>query len=113
MSNVSRGNAAELKGARLLESEGWLVGSRRHIGGAGDLLAVKAGCIPRLVEVKSTKAGPWMHFRWKDRADMLETAMEMRVEAWLLWWPAQRDPKWLPAAEWPEGKAGLLEGLAA
>lgn len=42
MSSVARGNGGERRAARFLEDCGYLVASRRHVGGAGDLLAREA-----------------------------------------------------------------------
>jgi hypothetical protein len=54
-----------------------------------------------LVEVKATK-GRYDHFGPDDRAQMIETAKEYQVEAWL----AHRLPgdkiDWVPAELWPK-----------
>lgn len=89
MKNTARaGNSAEVYVARWLQARGWLVGSRRHIGGAGDLLAVWPGFFvakavwdiadedrPKgtvwLIEVKAAK-DIWQQFRREDRQAMRE-----------------------------------------
>lgn len=106
------GNAREVKVAQEMERDGWLVGSRRHMGGAGDLLAVKVWrqkYVPdehevRLIEVKGNSGGPYMNFRVEDREAMIETAREVGAEPWLAWWPPGGELQWIPAADWPDGK---------
>src|SRR6185436_8957965 len=100
------GNARELAVMKVLASEGWLYASRRHIGGAGDILAVQpgafaGGCDAMLIEVKSTTRSPWVNFLPADRQAMVETAEQYGCEAWLYWWPPRRDLQRIPASEWP------------
>lgn len=59
-----------------LEAAGWLVGSRRHIGGAGDWLAVNRDGNVWLVEVKATK-GMWDGFGPADRKALISLAEEI------------------------------------
>jgi hypothetical protein len=40
------GNTRELRVMDVLAEEGWLCASRRHIGGAGDVLAVRKAMTP-------------------------------------------------------------------
>jgi Holliday junction resolvase len=108
------GNAREVKVAQEMERDGWLVGSRRHMGGAGDLLAVigfseanvRQMPGPRrhdqlLIEVKGNSGSPYMNFRAEDRKAMVETAAKVGAEPWLAWWPPGGELQWIPAADWP------------
>ena len=110
------GNARELAVMKVLASEGWLCASRRHIGGAGDILAVKTGHVyyadvpnpldtlrvrALLIEVKSTTRSPWVNFLPADRQAMVETGEQYGCEAWLYWWPPRRGLQRIPASEWP------------
>ena len=124
------GNARELKVMDVLASEGWLCASRRHIGGAGDILAVRsylsdspianvlrpymngagAGMTKAmLIEVKSTTRSPWVNFGQADRQAMVETAEQHGCEAWLYWWPPRRDLQRIPASEWPPLRSSQLQ----
>jgi hypothetical protein len=113
VSAVSRGNAAERYVARWLQDRGWLVASRRHIGGAGDLLAVywfqgyfelpdgtgkhlESGTT-WLIEVKACKE-LWQQFRREDRQAMRDTPLPPGGERWVvnkrgkgLIWTAEKD----------------------
>lgn len=103
MPNTSRkGNGAELKTAKLLQESGWLVASRRHIGGAADLLAIRPGDKPRLIEVKACKTLYSGNFRREDRAALIAEAERYGAVAECCWWPPRaREPKWLGVGDWP------------
>lgn len=111
---ASAGNDRELRVMDWLTQWGWMCGSRRHIGGAGDIIAVRwfadddradasdplgdADLI--IVEVKSTQR-PYDHFLPADRQAMRDLAADIHADAWLAWWPARKPLVWLPAAGWP------------
>jgi hypothetical protein len=119
------GNPAELAVAAELTALGYLVGSRRHIAGPGDLLAV--GTLPGLrvwgsslelprpptstksgqallVEVKATTTVPWAssNFSPEDRLAMTTAAAIWDVEPILAWRPPGVGATiWLPPEDWP------------
>ena len=101
----SRGNARENAVARLLRDEGWIVGSMRHSEGGGDLMAARVRAWNhgevRLIEVKSTAAGPWEHFGPRDRQLLRDYAKVAGASAWLAWWPPRKTIQWIPSEEWP------------
>ena len=111
------GSPAERRVAALLIEAGYLLASRRHFGGAGDLLAVDPlagdGCsfAPLLIEVKATAAIPWQagsdHFGPARRRELIEAAEVWGVEPMLAWAPPGM-PRgeaggvfWIPVDEWP------------
>jgi Holliday junction resolvase len=106
-----KGRDAEVELAHLLQADGWLVASRRHIGGAGDLLAVKSAPSQTfeglnlskvwLIEVKA-RTNVWQGFRRKDRLALIETAREFNAQPWLASKPpGQIEWTWLSPADWP------------
>lgn len=100
MSTVSRGNSAERFVARWLEERGWLVASRRHIGGAADLLAVHPDDgATWLIEVKCAKE-LWQQFRRGDRLAMKETPLPAGGERWVVN-KRGSELEWLPESAWP------------
>jgi len=116
------GNARELKVMDLLATEGWLCASRRHIGGAGDILAVKPASWPEperqmqlmmtmLIEVKSTTRSPWVTFGPKDRQDLVDTALTYGAEPVLAWWPPRGKLRWIRPSEFPPNPQPEIEGL--
>jgi hypothetical protein len=118
------GNTRELRVMDVLAEEGWLCASRRHIGGAGDVLAVRSFDDPgsargfgndvRLIEVKSTSGGPWERFGPADRQALVETAAKHGAEAWLYWWPPRAELQRIPASDWPISRVkarARVEGL--
>lgn len=109
MSAVARGLNGERRAAIFLRDLGYLVASRRHIGGAGDLVAwkedadISAPAGPLLIEVKTNKAGPFATFTIRDRIDLLLTARQYGCEGLLCWWPTPAvGPFWIPAEDWPQ-----------
>lgn len=99
---MSRGHDRERAVRRLLEGEDWWVCRAAGSLGDADLVALKPGRRPLLVEVKSTAAGPYHSFGPKDRADLRWAGALAGADVTLCWWPPRGKPKWLPASEWPE-----------
>lgn len=108
MNTARKGNSGELYVAECLEAEGWIVASRRHIGGAGDLLAVHpATASILLIEVKARKR-PYDGFRPADRAAMAATPLPPRGERYLAnvrgtkrGAKDNRSIEWTHEADWP------------
>lgn len=98
---MSRGIQRERQVRRELEAEDWWVTRAAGSLGDADLVALKAGHRPRLIEVKSSAQGPYEHFRPKDRADILFAAEVAGAVAELAWWPPRGKLRWIPSAEWP------------
>lgn len=93
----SAGNDRDVKVRKVLEELGYTVGSRRHIPGAGDLIAVLPVLLDHdvaLVEVKSTAKGPWEHFSPSERLELAETAADAGGTGYVAWWPAHRPLAW-------------------
>lgn len=101
MRTSAKGNGFEVQVARQLEQEGWTVGSRRHIGGCGDLLAVRDGERPRLIECKRGARSPYEHFREPDRNRMRDYAAERGLVAELAWRKDRGKLVFLDEAAWP------------
>ena len=68
--------------------------------GVADVVALKPG-ESRLVEVKSTTAGPYAGFGPADRKALSAAAKVAGASAWLVWWPKRKQPQWIAEAEWP------------
>lgn len=108
VSTVSKGNSAERYVAKWLEDCGWLVASRRHIGGAGDLLAVREWIDESdialtevwLIEVKHCK-NLWENFRKADREEMKATKLPEGGKRWLVNVLPKKELDWRPESSWP------------
>jgi len=96
---VSKGSAAERLVVKDLEAKGFLVGSRRHIPGPGDLLAVRGDGLTWLIEVKCRK-NPYEGFRKPDREAMKEILLPVGGARWLACVRGQRID-WIPESDWP------------
>jgi Holliday junction resolvase len=105
-----RGHNRERQVRDLLLSDDWFVTRAAGSLGDADLVALKAGERPRLIEVKSTAAGPYHGFGPKDRADLLFAAELAGADAWLCWWPPRGRPSWIHSNIWPHPR---LEGQGA
>lgn len=103
MPNTSRkGNVGERFVTRWLEERGWVVASRRHIGGSGDLLAVlpENGRV-MLIEVKHCKQKQlWQNFRREDREEMRKTKLPEGSERYVVN-KVGEELVWLSEKCWP------------
>jgi Holliday junction resolvase len=115
------GIARELKLVRLVRSQGWIAWTVKNDGecrdddeqivahghgkygqGPVDVIAIPPGGRVRLVQVKSTKAGPYERFGPRSRASLKEEARRAGADAWLAYWPPKRrEPLWICATTWP------------
>lgn len=84
-----------------LTQRGWVVGSRRHIKGPGDLLAVHPddGAV-WLIEVKKAK-DLWQQFRKADRIAMREMPLPEGTQLWAVNVLPKKELRWEPESSWP------------
>lgn len=102
---MSRGHDRERKVRRILQEDDWWTTRAAGSLGDADIVALKAGRTPRLIEVKSSAQGPYEHFGPKDRADLLFAAQVAGAVAELAWWPPRGQLRFIPSEEWPRGRA--------
>lgn len=101
---MSRGHDRERQVKAHLQERDWVVVRAAGSLGGIDLVAMKPGRRPLLVEVKSTAGGPYERFQPAER-DALRLAADMAgAEAILAWWPPRGKLHWIEASEWPAGK---------
>lgn len=98
---MSRGHDRERALKALLEGEDWLVVRAAASLGVADLVALRDGSRPRVIEVKSTSGGPYERFQPAERARLSLAARLAGAEAWLVWWPPRTKPRWIAESEWP------------
>lgn len=102
---MSRGHNEERRLKHQMESEDWFVVRAAGSLGNADLVALKEGQRPRLIEVKTDVVGPFANFRPADRADLLLAAKIAGADAWLYWRPPRGTGRWFPVTDWPPVKA--------
>lgn len=68
---------------------------------AADVIALKAGTRPVLVQVKSTAQGPFERFGPIDRQALLDEARAAGTDCTLAWWPKGGELRWVTPTEWP------------
>lgn len=101
---MSRGIDRERQVRRHLESPeggGWWCARAAGSLGDADIVALKVGKRPRLIEVKSSAKGPFEHFRPPDRAELLQAAGLAGADAELAYWPPRGELRFLRPDEWP------------
>jgi hypothetical protein len=106
------GLTRERQVASRLRAHGYLIGSRRHEPGPGDILAVPLPDVgrrlePLLVEVKGT-ARPYERFGPVERMMLAERAVAFGLRPALAWWPAGGVLEWIGPDAWP-----LTDGIEA
>ena len=74
--------------------------------GVADVIALKDGRRPMMLEVKSTSRSAFAGFPPADRAELLFMATLAGAEAWLVYWPKRADPQWISPAHWPPTDMG-------
>lgn len=85
----------------LLRQDDWFAIRSPASLGCADVVALKDGRRPRLIECKSTTAGPYAGFSPADREALRFMADLAGAEPWLVFWPKRSKPVWIPASDWP------------
>jgi Holliday junction resolvase len=84
-----------------MRDDDWLAFRAPASLGCADVIALRAGSRPRLVEVKSTHRGPYHGFGPDDRQRLRLAAEIAGADAYLAWWPPRGQLHWIHADEWP------------
>jgi Holliday junction resolvase len=87
-----------------LEADDWWVARAAGSFGDADLVALKDGRRPRLIEVKSSAKGPYEHFGPSEREGLRRAARLAGAIAELAWWPKGGQLRFIPSDEWPRTK---------
>lgn len=98
---MSRGIDRERRVREGLEREGWWTCRAAGSFGEADIVALKQGQIPKLIEVKSTARGPFAGFGPAKREALISAAAKAGALPVLLWWPARKGPYWIHVKDWP------------
>lgn len=109
---MSRGAQRERGVRDWLGSAGWLAWRAPASLGVADVVALRRGCCPLLVEVKSTAAGPYERFGPADRERLSLAARRAGADAWLAWWPPRGELRFIAEAEWPRANVSAADGRA-
>lgn len=102
---MSRGHDRERAVRDWFIQRDWLAFRAPASLGVADVIALRDGCRPRLVEVKSTTS-PYAHFGPADRADLLAAAKLAGAVPLLAWWPSRGKLRFIHADEWPATRLG-------
>jgi Holliday junction resolvase len=99
MSGERRGRSRELRALDYFRERGYV--AFRLAWGTADVVALKAGAPPLLVQVKSTSGSAFERFVPRDRALLLIDAHRAGADCALLWWPPHAQPTIIPSEAWP------------
>lgn len=100
-----------------LRDRDWLAFRAPASLGVADVVALRDGSRPRLIEVKSTHRGPYHSFGPAERERLKFAAELAGADAYLAWWPPRGELRWFHSSEWPfacvvDESAGLAEEVA-
>jgi Holliday junction resolvase len=98
---MSRGIQRERQLRHSLEADDWIVIRAAGSLGCADLVALKDGRTPMMIECKATARGPYAGFPPAKRKDLRQVAEWAGADAWLVWWPPRGKATWLPWQSWP------------
>lgn len=96
-----RGTQRERAVRDYLADRDWIAFRAPASLGCADVVALRDGCRPRLIECKSTAAGPYAHFGPADRERLRLAARLAGADALLAWWPPRGSLRWIAEQEWP------------
>jgi Holliday junction resolvase len=91
----------------LLADQDWLAFRAPASLGCADVIALRDGDRPRLVEVKSTAGGPYERFGPDARARLSFAARLAGADAFLAWWPPRGKLTWIPERAWPKDRRAV------
>jgi Holliday junction resolvase len=92
-----------------LERDWWVCRAAGSMGDA-DLVVMKDGHRPKMVEVKGNKGSPFANFRPKDRAEILFAARLAGADAVLAHWPPRGKLRFYEPSEWPSTTSNVTGG---
>lgn len=98
---MSRGHQRERAVRDWFADRDWVAFRAPASLGVADVVALRDGDRPRLVEVKSTAGGPYERFGPADRAKLRQAAEMAGAVPLLAWWPPRGKLRFIPAEEWP------------
>ena len=98
---MSRGHDRERALVHDLRASGWFAMRSPASKGVADVIALKAGHRPRMIEVKSTTRSAFVAFGPAERDELRLAAELAGAEAWLVHWPKRSRPKWIRSTDWP------------
>lgn len=101
MSGEARGIQRERAVRDQLANDDWLAFRAPASLGVADVVALKDGRRPRLVEVKSTAGGPYERFGPADRRRLSLAGKLAGADCYLAWWPSRGTLRWIHETEWP------------
>lgn len=98
---MSLGHDRERALVKTLRAAGWFAMRSPASKGVADVVALKAGHRPRMIEIKATTRSPFVSFGPAERDELRLAAELAGAEPWLVWHPPRGERKWLRPEDWP------------
>lgn len=95
------GTRVEHKVLKVLRETGWWCFRTPASLGVCDIVALRAGHLPRLIEVKSTTRSAFAGFPPMDRLELIAAAEAAGAHALLAYWPPRGELRMIPSYDWP------------
>lgn len=96
-----------------LRNEGWVVYKGGGSLGPADLVCLKRGRQPMLIQSKANVGSPWKNFGRSERQLLYEEARQAGALAFLVHWPPHGRQAWLHSSEWPGPRRAEILNVAA
>jgi Holliday junction resolvase len=100
MTAYARGATKERRLAERLTVAGWVVYRAAGSHGLADLVALRKGFVPMLIQVKSDASHPFAHFGRAERHELMVEARLAGAIAVLAWMPPRRPIEFRAAPKW-------------
>jgi Holliday junction resolvase len=104
-----KGTRAEYRVRRELEQHGWVVTRAGGSLGVADLVALKAGETPRLIQSKCGLPA-YKNFSPAERLALRVVADKAGAEPWLCVVADRAPLRWIPSVEWPKDARADTQG---
>lgn len=98
---AKRGSQREYAVRNLLRDDGWLAFRAPASLGVADVIALRDGSRPRLIEVKSDARDAYGHFGPEKRERLRDAARLAGADALLAYWPPREELRWIGEESWP------------
>lgn len=99
--DTRRGIQRERQMAEVIGESGWWVLRAAGSLGVADLVCLKAGHRPMMLEIKSNSGSPFAGFGPDKRAALLAAARQAGAQPFLVNWPKHGQPTYYGIDEWP------------
>ena len=88
--------------AAVMAADNWWCIRAAGSHGVADLICLKDGHKPMMLEIKSNSGSPFANFGPAKRQALLVAARQSGANCFLVNWAKNKDPVWIPPGDWPK-----------